>query len=69
MAERRTEAGKQAKMRYNEGYNKSTYDNLHIRVKKGVRDEYKAAADSLGLSLAGLVTSAVDDYISKHKKP
>ncbi|WP_303840974.1 hypothetical protein [Selenomonas ruminantium] len=68
MAERRTEAGKQAKMRYNEDYNKTAYQSLHIRVRKGMRDEYKAAADSLGLSLAGLVTSAVDDYISRKIK-
>mgnify|MGYP003571270236 CR=1 FL=1 len=67
MAERRTEAGKQAKMRYNEDYNKTAYDNLHIRVKKGMRDEYKTAADSLGLSLAGLVTAAVDEYIERHR--
>jgi len=37
------------------------------RVKKGMRDEYKTAADSLGLSLAGLVTAAVDEYIERHR--
>ena len=67
MAEKRSEAGRLAKMAYNDEYNKNTYDNLHLRVKKGVKDEYKAAADRLGLSLAGLVTTAVDEYISKHK--
>lgn len=68
MAEKRTEAGRLAKMAYNDEYNKNTYDNLHLRVKKGIRDEYKQAANRLGLSLAALVTSAVDEYIERHKK-
>lgn len=68
MAEKRTEAGKQAKMKYNDGYNKTAYDNLHVRVKKGMKEEYKSAADSLGMSLAGLVVAALDEYIQQHKK-
>lgn len=68
MAEKRTEAGRLAKMAYNDQYNKNTYDNLHLRVKKGVKDEYKRAADRLGISLAALVTSAVDEYIENHIK-
>lgn len=68
MAEKRSEAGRLAKMAYNDEYNKNTYDNLHLRVKKGVKDEYKAAADRLGLSLAGLVVAALDEYIQQHKK-
>lgn len=68
MAEKRTEAGKQAKMKYNDGYNKTAYDNLHVRVKKGTKEIYKAAADSLGMSLAGLVVAAVDEYIAARKK-
>ena len=68
MAEKRTEAGRVAKQKYNDEYNKTAYDNLHLRVKKGIKDEYKQAADDLGLSLAGLVTAAVDEYIQRHKK-
>jgi len=45
-----------------------TYDRIAIRVKKGIRDEWKAAAADLGLSLAGLVVAGVEEYIEGHKK-
>lgn len=60
---------------YSESHNRAvmkymdkTYDRVAIRVKKGKRDEWKAAAADLGLSLAGLVVAGVDEYISRHKK-
>jgi hypothetical protein len=68
MTDKKSTLGYNNKLNYIQDYNKNAYDNLHIRVKKGMRDEYKAAADSLGLSLAGLVTAAVDDYISRKIK-
>jgi hypothetical protein len=33
-----------------------------------MKDEYKAAADSMGMSLARLVVAALDEYIQQHKK-
>lgn len=55
-------------MDYIAGYDKAAYDKVLVRLKKGTRDEYRAAADSLGLSLNALFVSAVDDYISRKIK-
>ena len=66
--EKRSKTGYANKLDYIQEYNKSTYDNLHLRIKKGTKEEYKAAADKLGMSLAGLVVAAVDDYIQQHQK-
>ena len=49
-------------------YMDKTYDRIAIRVKKGIRDEWKAAAADLGLSLAGLVVAGVEEYIARNRK-
>ena len=48
-------------------YNYKTYDQIIIRVKKGLRDEYKQVAESCGLSLTKLITTAIDEYAENHK--
>lgn len=68
MTEKRTEQGRKNKMDYIAGYDKAAYDKVLVRLKKGTREEYRAAADSMGLSLNALFTSAVDEYIERHKK-
>jgi hypothetical protein len=68
MTDKKGTLGYNNKLNYIQDYNKNAYDNLHIRVKKGMKDEYKAAADSMGMSLAGLVVAALDEYIQQHKK-
>jgi hypothetical protein len=68
MTDKKSTLGYNNKLNYIQDYNKNAYDNLHIRVKKGMKDEYKAAADSMGMSLAGLVVAALDEYIQQHKK-
>ena len=68
MTDKKSTLGYNNKLNYIQDYNKIAYDNLHVRVKKGMKDEYKAAADSLGMSLAGLVVAALDEYIQQHKK-
>lgn len=50
----------------NQGYKEKFYDRLAIWVKKGVRDEYKAEAAKLGISLAALVQAGVEEYIENH---
>ena len=47
-------------------YNDKTYDRLAIRVKKGLREKYKQAAADQGISLAKLVTVAIDEYLENH---
>lgn len=68
MTDKKSTLGYNNKLNYIQDYNKTAYDNLHIRVKKGMKEEYKAAADYLGMSLAGLVVAALDEYIQQHKK-
>jgi hypothetical protein len=68
MTDKKGTLGYNNKLNYIQDYNKNAYDNLHIRVKKGMKDEYKAAADSMSMSLAGLVVAALDEYIQQHKK-
>jgi hypothetical protein len=68
MTDKKGTLGYNNKLNYIQDYNKNAYDNLHIRVKKGMKDEYKAAADSMGMRLAGLVVAALDEYIQQHKK-
>lgn len=65
--EQRSKTGYANKLYYIQEYNKTAYDNLHVRIKRGMRDQYKDAADRLGMSLAGLVTAAIDDYIARNK--
>lgn len=56
------------KVDYISSYNKANYDNLQIRVKKGMKDYYKQIAASLGMSLAAFCTAALDEYIERHHK-
>ena len=50
----------------NQGYKDKFYDRMAIWVKKGIRDEYKQAAARMGVSLASLVQTAVEEYIENH---
>lgn len=50
----------------NQDYKNLNYDRLAIWVKKGSRDNYKKSAAELGISLAALVQSGVEEYISNH---
>ena len=45
---------------------KNNRERLAIEVPKGKRDEYKAAAQELGLSLSRLVQNGVEEYIRNH---
>lgn len=44
-------------------YNKANYDEIKIRVRKGYKDDWKAAAEKSGKSLAQLIVDAVTEYI------
>lgn len=47
-------------------YRKKTYEQIFFDVKKGIKAEYKAAAAELGMSLAGLLTTAAEEFIQRH---
>ena len=49
-------------------YNKKTYDDLRIRVKKGEGDIIKAHAKKQGESLNRFVVRAIDETIERDNK-
>ena len=49
-------------------YNKKTYDDLRIRVKKGQGDIIKAHAADMGESVNAFVTRAIDETMKNDKK-
>ena len=50
----------------NQAYKDVNYDRLAILVRKGKRDEYKAAAAGYGLGYAEMIRLAIEEYISNH---
>lgn len=46
-------------------YNAKSYDRISVIVKKGVKDEWKAEAEKLGLSLNAFVERAVNQMIKQ----
>lgn len=47
-------------------YREKTYDTIGFDVRKGKRDEYKQFAIRKGLSLAGMLTKAAEEYMQNH---
>ena len=54
----------ESRRKANRKYSDKAYDRIAIRVHKGKRDEWQAAAASLDLSFAGLIVAAVEKYIA-----
>ena len=55
-------------------YAAKVYDRINLQVKKGRKDEIKAAADAVSESLNGFITEAIDqrmerESLSKSPKP
>lgn len=53
----------ESRLRANANYIAKAYEQIAIRVPKGKRDEWKAAADAAGKSLAQFITDAVEKEI------
>lgn len=47
-------------------YDQKSYDQILIKVRKGKREEYKDAAEKLGLGQMELFRTAVEEYIKNH---
>lgn len=47
-------------------WRENNYDKICIQVHKGIRDNWKASAESRGMSLAGLIVTAVTEYLDRH---
>ena len=58
--------GRNARTVANNKYNKKTYDQVIIRVKKGVRADFNAACKLEGVSAADYLTRCIMELIRKH---
>lgn len=56
----------ESKRRANDKFLAKNYEQIAFRVRKGIRAEWKCAAEKRGLSLAGLIVTAVTDYLQAH---
>ncbi len=54
----------QKQKEYNSKFIHENYEQLSIRLKKGERERYKAAAAALDMSVNQLFINAVEQYIS-----
>ncbi len=46
-------------------YNKANYDRIILYVKKGVKAEYAAIAEEVGMSLNSFINAAITDFIKQ----
>ena len=53
----------EARHRANEKYNAKAYDEIKVRVPKGIKEELKAHADSMGESVNGFIKRAIENQI------
>lgn len=51
-------------LQYTQKYIHENYEQLSIRLKKGERARYKAAAEQLGVSVNQLFINAVEQFIA-----
>ena len=58
--------GRKARTVANYKYNLKTYDQVAIRVKKGIRADFNAACKMEGVSAADYLTRCIMELIRKH---
>ena len=57
-----------AQNKANQRYQKKTYEQITIKVKKGKREEYNATAAAAGESLAGLIVRLLEEEGQRQKE-
>ena len=50
------------KIKYNNEYNKQSYDRINLMTEKGKKSQWTEKAKAAGLSLNAYITRAVDNY-------
>ena len=53
----------EARHRANEKYNAKAYDEIKVRVPKGMKEELKAHADIMGESVNGFIKRAIENQL------
>lgn len=51
-----------------EEYRKTKYEDLRVRVPKGIKEEIKAFVATTGKSLNSFINEAIDEKIEREKK-
>lgn len=46
-------------------YNAKAYDQLAVRIPKGMRDDFKSACDMNGDSMSAVIQEAIRAYLAK----
>ena len=59
---------KEKAIRYNNEFNKATYDRINLTVPKGNKDKIKAHAEENGESVNGFINRAIDETMERDKK-
>ena len=54
---------------YKRQFNKDNYDRIYVSAPKGKKEEYKALADSNGMSLNAYIVQLLDEQFAKQKPP
>jgi hypothetical protein len=47
-------------------YNEKAYDQILFAVPKGVRNEFKAACEAAGESMASVLKACIAEYLESH---
>lgn len=64
---RQREYAKRTGYKANNDYNKRTYTQISIRVKKEVAEQYKAKCDELGITYGAILQEAIENFLANNK--
>lgn len=64
---RQREYAKRTGYKANNEYNKKTYSQITIRVKKEVAEQYKAKCDELGITYGAILQKAIENFLANNK--
>lgn len=64
---RQKEYAKRTGYQANNEYNKRTYTQIVVRVKKGTAEQYKAKCDELGITYGAILQEAIEKFLASNK--
>lgn len=63
---RQREYAKKTGYKANNDYNKRTYSQIVVRVKKETAEQYKAKCDELGITYGAILQEAIDKFLENN---
>ena len=64
--ERQREYSRRTGYKTNNEYNKRTYTQINVRVKKEVAEQYKRKCDELGISYGKILQEAINQFLAEN---